>query len=207
MQERFQWSAIVAAPACAVQLVRIYRGSSEWQVVGAPIEFCEGKRVYIATVMRSGPSRKSGPHRHLDCTGLRRDLTACFRKRLDQTPLFPALAKVGRLLAVAALRLLQASKVCFKGTGKTGGSLSVNQHCTHKRCRLQSGQSGCAAVAAGHAGDDDVADAAVPAGRVLHVQHCLVDRGVAGLRLRLAAAGFCGVPDHSAGGDVCCAWR
>jgi hypothetical protein len=38
-------------------------------------------------------------------------------------------AKVGRLLAVAALRPLQASKVCFKGTGKTGGSLSVNQQC------------------------------------------------------------------------------
>ncbi|MCY1402833.1 hypothetical protein D9M71_179920 [compost metagenome] len=111
-------------------------------------------------------------------------------------------AKVGKLLAVAALRPLQASKVCFKGTGKTGGSLSVNQQCPHKRCRPQSRQSGRAAVAAGHAGDDDVAGAAVPAGRVLHLQHCPVHRRAAGVRLRSATAGFRGVSDHSAGGNV-----
>ncbi|MCY1402154.1 hypothetical protein D9M71_172870 [compost metagenome] len=111
-------------------------------------------------------------------------------------------AKVGKLLAVAALRPLQASKVCFKGTGKTGGSLSVNQQCPHKRCRPQSRQSGRAAVAAGHAGDDDVAGAAVPAGRVLHLQHCPVHRRAAGVRLCLAPAGFRGVSDHFAGGDA-----
>jgi hypothetical protein len=111
-------------------------------------------------------------------------------------------AKVGKLLAVAALRSLQASKVCFKGTGKAGGSLSVNQQCPHKRCRFKSGQSGRAVVAAAHVGDDDVANPDVLAGRVLHVQHRAVDCRLAGLRIRLAATGFCGASDHSAGGDV-----
>ncbi|MFJ5286272.1 hypothetical protein ACIP66_20800 [Pseudomonas sp. NPDC088429] len=54
-----------------------------------------------------------------------------YRERVGAA-IFFVCAKVGRLLAIAAVRLLWASKVCFKGTRKTGGSLSVTQQCPHK---------------------------------------------------------------------------
>lgn len=104
---------------------------------------------------------------------------------------------------------IPASKVCSAltyGRHTQGRGVESGSHATDQQCAQQPGGAGArqprrADPAAGHAGDDDPADPAIPAGRAVHLQHRPVHRRPAGMRVRPAAAGLRRVPDHPAGGD------